>query len=105
MLLIAPDSIKDVNYIQWEYIHGSSTHFIVQYYKDSSAPTIYEHFAGRVDFISSNGSLLLKELQEADSGIYKATVNLIESDARKTILTVISKWNYTGVMDFLFTCL
>ncbi|KYO45029.1 hypothetical protein Y1Q_0007340 [Alligator mississippiensis] len=89
VLLIAPDSIKDVNYIQWEYIHGSSTHFIVQYYKDSSAPTIYEHFAGRVDFISSNGSLLLKELQEADSGIYKATVNLIESDARKTILTVI----------------
>ncbi|XP_065412477.1 uncharacterized protein LOC101942090 isoform X7 [Chrysemys picta bellii] len=89
VLLSAPDNIKDINFIQWEYLNGHISDFIVQYYVGSLEPTIYTHYGDRVVFYSTNGSLLLEKLQETDSGVYKASINLIESEARTTFLKVL----------------
>ncbi|XP_067404550.1 hepatic and glial cell adhesion molecule-like isoform X2 [Emydura macquarii macquarii] len=89
VLLPAPDNIKDINFIQWEYENGLIPRFIVQYYKESQEPTIYVPYENKVVFYLSNGSLLLKNLQETDSGVYKASINLFESEARRTLLKVL----------------
>ncbi|XP_068812610.1 hepatic and glial cell adhesion molecule-like isoform X1 [Struthio camelus] len=88
VLLYAPD-IKNVNLTEWEYINNSTSEFILQYYADLSSPTIYSAYQGRVIFFPKNGSLLLQKLQEKDSGIYKATVDLMQDKARTTFLEVI----------------
>ncbi|XP_074925105.1 uncharacterized protein LOC116819994 isoform X2 [Chelonoidis abingdonii] len=89
VLLSAPDNIKDINLIQWEYRNGTTWDFIVQYYVGSQNPTFYPLYEDRVIFYSPNGSLLLEKLQETDSGVYKASINLIESEARTTLLKVL----------------
>ncbi|XP_074863492.1 uncharacterized protein LOC142019959 isoform X2 [Carettochelys insculpta] len=89
VLLSAPDNTKDINFIQWEYLNDSKPYFIVQYYKDSQTPTVYEPFTHKVVFYVSDGSLLLQNLQESDSGIYKASINLLESEAKRTLLEVL----------------
>uniref|UniRef100_A0A8B9SEV7 Ig-like domain-containing protein n=1 Tax=Apteryx owenii TaxID=8824 RepID=A0A8B9SEV7_APTOW len=88
VLLYAPD-IKNVNFTEWEYIKNTTPEFILQYYADSQSPTIYSAYRGRVIFYPKNGSLLLQKLQETDSGVYKATVNLMQDKARTTFLEVI----------------
>ncbi|KAM9127598.1 uncharacterized protein ACDP82_011752 isoform 2-T2 [Pangshura tecta] len=89
VLLPAPDNIKDIKFIQWEYLNGTTSHFIVQYYVESQKPTFYPPYENRVVFYSPNGSLLLEKLQETDSRVYKASINLIESEARTTLLKVL----------------
>ncbi|KAM7160362.1 hepatic and glial cell adhesion molecule-like isoform 2-T3 [Macrochelys suwanniensis] len=89
VLLSAPDNIKDINFIQWEYLNGTNWHFIVQYYVVSQKPTLYAPYGDRVVFYLPNGSLLLEKLQETDSTVYKASINLIESEARRTLLKVL----------------
>lgn len=91
VLLPAPDNIKDIRFIHWEYTNGSMSLCIVQYSEGSLGPTVYEPYRGRVNFHPSNGSLLVKNVQETDSGIYKTTVNLTEMETRKTLLEVLSK--------------
>nr|XP_013812958.1 PREDICTED: HEPACAM family member 2-like isoform X5 [Apteryx mantelli mantelli] len=88
VLLYAPD-IKNVNFTEWEYIKNTTPEFILQYYADSQSPTIYSAYRGRVIFYPKNGSLLLQKLQETDSGVYKATVDLMQDKARITFLEVI----------------
>ncbi|XP_014426482.2 neural cell adhesion molecule 1-like isoform X1 [Pelodiscus sinensis] len=89
VLLLAPDNVQDINFIQWEYLSDSGPQFIVQFYKNAQEPTVFAPFRGRVIFHPPNGSLLLQKLQETDSGTYKASVNLIESEARRTHLKVL----------------
>ncbi|NWS59342.1 HECAM protein, partial [Chunga burmeisteri] len=88
VLMHAPD-IKNVNFTEWEYIRNTTPEFILQYYADYQSPTIYSAYQGRVIFYPKNGSILLQRLQEADSGIYKATVDLMQDKARTTLLEVI----------------
>ncbi|KGL89835.1 hypothetical protein N301_13013, partial [Charadrius vociferus] len=88
VLMHAPD-IKNVNFTEWEYIRDTTPEFILQYYGDFSPPTIYKAYQGRVIFYPENGSILLQRLQESDSGIYKATVDLMQDKARTTLLEVI----------------
>ncbi|XP_038273174.1 uncharacterized protein LOC119861744 isoform X3 [Dermochelys coriacea] len=89
VLLSPPDNIKDINFIQWEYLNGTTWDFIVQYYVGSQKPTLYAPYEDRVIFYSLNGSLLLEKLQETDSRLYKASINLIENQARTTLLKVL----------------
>uniref|UniRef100_A0A663M9X0 Ig-like domain-containing protein n=1 Tax=Athene cunicularia TaxID=194338 RepID=A0A663M9X0_ATHCN len=84
----APD-IKNVNFTEWEYIRNTTPEFILQYYADHQALTIYSAYQGRVIFYPENGSILLQSLRETDSGIYKATVDLMQDKARTTLLEVI----------------
>ncbi|XP_025963583.2 uncharacterized protein LOC112987765 isoform X2 [Dromaius novaehollandiae] len=88
VLLYAPD-IKNINFTEWEFIRNTTPEFILQYYADSQSPTIYPAYQGRVIFYPENGSLLLQKLQEIDSGVYKATVDLKQDKARTTLLEVI----------------
>ena len=88
----APD-MKNVSFTEWEFIRNTTPEVILQYYADFQSPTIYASYQGRVIFYPKNGSILLQRLREADSGIYKATVDLIQDKARTTLLEVISKSN------------
>ncbi|KFZ68111.1 hypothetical protein N338_05368, partial [Podiceps cristatus] len=88
VLMHAPD-IKNVNFTEWEYIRNATPEFILQYYADYQSPTIYSAYQGRVIFYPKNGSILLQRLRETDSGIYKATVDLMQHKARTTLLEVI----------------
>ncbi|NXA45956.1 CEAM6 protein, partial [Nothocercus julius] len=88
VLLHAPD-IKNINFTEWEYIKDTTSEFIVQYYADSQSPTIYSAYKDRVVFYPKNSSLLLQKLQETDSGVYKATIDLMLDKARTTLLEVI----------------
>ncbi|NWI16094.1 CEAM6 protein, partial [Crypturellus soui] len=88
VLLHAPD-IKNINLTEWEYIKDTTPVFILQYYADSQSPTIYPAYQGRVVFYPKNSSLLLQKLQETDSGVYKATIDLMEDKASITFLEVI----------------
>ncbi|KAM6354336.1 uncharacterized protein FN964_007541 isoform 2-T6 [Alca torda] len=88
VLMHAPD-IRNVNFTEWEYIRNTTPEFILQYYADFQSLTIYAAYQGRVVFYPENGSILLQRLREADSGIYKATVDLMQDKARTTLLEVI----------------
>ncbi|NXW63547.1 CD48 protein, partial [Eurystomus gularis] len=88
VLMHAPN-IRNVNVTEWEYIRNTTHEFILQYYVDFPAPTIYPAYQGRVVFYQKNGSILLQGVQETDSGIYKATVDLMQDKARTTLLEVI----------------
>ncbi|NXW21409.1 HECAM protein, partial [Circaetus pectoralis] len=88
IMMHAPD-IKNVNFTEWEYIRNTTLEVILQYYADYPSPTIYAAYQGRVVFFPKNGSILLQRLRETDSGIYKATVDLMQDKAWTTLLEVI----------------
>ncbi|KAJ1102507.1 hypothetical protein NDU88_007553 [Pleurodeles waltl] len=46
-------------------------------------------YAKKVEFFTSNGSLLLRNVQAADSGVYKVTINLREDEARLIELIIV----------------
>ncbi|NWS49618.1 CEAM6 protein, partial [Probosciger aterrimus] len=87
VLMHVPD-IKNMSITEWEYIRNTTSEIILQHYADEQSPTIYS-YQGRVIFYPKNGSLLLQKVQEGDSGIYKATVDLMHGKARTILLEVI----------------
>ncbi|NWX52498.1 HECAM protein, partial [Steatornis caripensis] len=87
VLMHAPE-IRNVNFTEWEYIRNTTPEFILQYYADDQALTVYPAYRGRVVFYPKNGSILLQSLRETDSGIYKATVDLMQDKVRTTLLEV-----------------
>lgn len=82
-------AIRNINLAEWEYIRDNIPELILQYYAESQSVTIYPAYKGRVVFYQNNGSLVLQKLRETDSGIYKATVNLLQDKATTTTLRVI----------------
>ncbi|KFW07480.1 hypothetical protein N326_03084, partial [Eurypyga helias] len=88
VMMQAPN-IRNMNFMEWEYIRNTTPEIILQYYADDHAPTIYSAYQGRVTFYPKNGSILLQRLRETDTGIYKATVDLVQDKARTTLLEVI----------------
>ncbi|KFQ46290.1 HEPACAM family member 2, partial [Nestor notabilis] len=89
VLLPGLGNITQVYSIQWEYVNGTSSHTILQYYRGSHSPAIHTPYAGRAVFHPSNGSLLLEDVQESDSGIYKATVSMEDRESLKILLEVL----------------
>ncbi|XP_052529116.1 hepatocyte cell adhesion molecule-like isoform X1 [Tympanuchus pallidicinctus] len=88
VMMHAP-AISNTNITEWEYIEGNTPKFILQYYANSQSAVVYTAYRDRVVFYQTNGSILLQQLREADSGLYKATVDLMQDRARTTILEVI----------------
>uniref|UniRef100_A0A8C3B9U7 Ig-like domain-containing protein n=1 Tax=Cairina moschata TaxID=8855 RepID=A0A8C3B9U7_CAIMO len=82
-------AIRNISLAEWEYIRDDIPELILQYYAESQSVTIYTAYKGRVVFYQNNGSLVLQKLRETDSGIYKATVNLMQDKATTTTLKVI----------------
>ncbi|NXJ99219.1 CEAM6 protein, partial [Corythaixoides concolor] len=88
ILMDAPD-VESINFTEWEYIRNGISEVILQCYAGCRLPTVYAAYQGRVVFYPENGSVLLQRLRETDSGIYKATVDLMHSKARTTLLEVL----------------
>lgn len=82
-------AIRNISLAEWEYIRENIPELILQYYAESQSVTIYPAYKGRVVFYQNNGSLVLQKLREMDSGIYKATVNLLQDKAATTTLRVL----------------
>ncbi|NWZ55835.1 HECA2 protein, partial [Haliaeetus albicilla] len=89
VLLPGPDNITHIYSTRWEYLDGTSSRTILQYYRGSHDPAICTPYAGRAVFHPSNGSLLLEDVQESDSGIYKVTVNAGDRESLKILLEVL----------------
>ncbi|NXA93451.1 HECA2 protein, partial [Melanocharis versteri] len=77
VLLPGLDNVTHGRSVQWEFLSGSGSHprTILQHRGGAHAPAIRAPYAGRAAFHPSNGSLLLEDVRESDSGTYRVTVN------------------------------
>ncbi|KAF1651674.1 Carcinoembryonic antigen-related cell adhesion molecule 15, partial [Eudyptes chrysocome] len=91
VLLPGPDNVTRIYSTRWEYRNGTSSCTILQYYRGSHNPAIHTPYTGRAIFHPSNGSLLLEDVQESDSGIYKVTVNTGDRESLKILLEVLKR--------------
>ncbi|KFZ54204.1 HEPACAM family member 2, partial [Podiceps cristatus] len=89
VLLPGPDNVTRIYSTRWEYLKGTSPRTILRYDRGSHDPAIQAPYAGRATFHPSNGSLLLEDVQESDSGIYKVAVNGGDGESLKILLEVL----------------
>uniref|UniRef100_A0A8C3B7Y5 Ig-like domain-containing protein n=1 Tax=Cairina moschata TaxID=8855 RepID=A0A8C3B7Y5_CAIMO len=89
VLLAGPADAVHIHSACWEYLNGSISRAVVQYDERSHYVAIHPPYVGRALFHPPNGSLLLEDLQESDSGIYKVTINLAERESLKVLLDVL----------------
>ncbi|NXY59356.1 CD48 protein, partial [Callaeas wilsoni] len=75
VLLPGLDNITHSDPMQWEFLNDTSSHIILQHDGGAHPPAIHAFYAGRAVFHPSNGSLMLEDVQESDSGTYRVTVN------------------------------
>ncbi|XP_078073560.1 hepatic and glial cell adhesion molecule-like [Mustelus asterias] len=83
--ILFPGTDEGFDDLHWEF--SSKLLPILDYGKGYEE--IYDQYKTRVGFSKSNGSLLLKDLHEADSGNYKMTVDLDPSRTRILTLAVL----------------
>ncbi|NXA01188.1 HECA2 protein, partial [Nesospiza acunhae] len=89
VLLPGPDNITHSNSMCWEFLNGTGPQPILQHRGGAHAPAIHTPYAGRAIFHPSNGSLLLQDAQESDSGTYRVTVNTGDRKSREIQLEVL----------------
>ncbi|NWI46471.1 CD48 protein, partial [Picathartes gymnocephalus] len=89
VLLPGLDNITQSHSTHWEFLNGISPRSILQHQGGAQAPAIHSPYAGRVLFHPSNGSLLLEDVQESDSGTYRVTVNAGEGKSLEIQLEVL----------------
>ncbi|XP_038604320.1 hemicentin-2-like isoform X2 [Tachyglossus aculeatus] len=89
VFLSAPVKIHPRQLVQWEFISNIPLQVIVEHSNLTGRMTVHPPYNGRVQFNPENSSLLLKNVQETDSGIYKVVIDLNEKEAKKTLLKVI----------------
>ncbi|XP_042681407.1 uncharacterized protein LOC122163907 isoform X4 [Centrocercus urophasianus] len=87
VLLAGPLNITLIHSIWWEHLNGTASHTILQYERHNL--TIHMPYIARAHLHASNGSLLLEDLQESDSGIYRVTVNQAERESLSVLLDVL----------------
>ncbi|NXC48910.1 TITIN protein, partial [Penelope pileata] len=88
VLLAGPYNVTHIHSTQWEYLNGTASHIILQY-DERQNMTVHVPYIGRAQLHASNGSLLLEDLQESDSGIYKVTINRAERETLTILLDVL----------------
>ncbi|NWI73434.1 HECAM protein, partial [Dryoscopus gambensis] len=74
VLLPALDGVTRSDSVQWEFRSGGGTRTILRHRGGARPPAIHPPYAGRALFHPSNGSLVLENVQESDSGTYRVTV-------------------------------
>ncbi|OXB75952.1 UNVERIFIED_CONTAM: hypothetical protein H355_012920, partial [Colinus virginianus] len=87
VLLVGPLNITRIHSVQWEYLNGTASHTILQYERHNL--TVHVPYIARVHLHASNGSLLLEDLRESDTGIYRVTVNGEERESLMISLDVL----------------
>ncbi|NXY84708.1 HECA2 protein, partial [Alcedo cyanopectus] len=89
VLLPGPDNFTHIYSMCWQYLNGSSSHTILWHHRGSPKPEVHPSYTGRAIFHPSNGSLLLEDVQESDSGIYKVTVSCSGRESLQILLDVL----------------
>uniref|UniRef100_A0A8C3MD53 Uncharacterized protein n=1 Tax=Geospiza parvula TaxID=87175 RepID=A0A8C3MD53_GEOPR len=92
VLLPGPDNTTHSNSMCWEFLNGTGPQPIVQHRGEAHASAIHAPYAGRAIFHPSNGSLLLQDAQESDSGTYRVTVNTGDGKSQEIQLEVLREW-------------
>lgn len=92
VLLPGLDNVTHSSSMHWEFLNGSGPHTILQHHGGAHAPTIHAPYAGRAIFHPSNGSLLLEDVQESDSGTYRVTVSTGDRKSLEIQLEVLREW-------------
>ncbi|XP_067830146.1 CD48 antigen-like isoform X2 [Heptranchias perlo] len=72
----------------WEFSNSSKSFLIIEYAKNVHS-TIFEKYVNRVEFSRTDGSFMLKDVHEADTGNYKMAVDLDPKKTKILSLTVI----------------
>ncbi|NXB24971.1 HECAM protein, partial [Rhagologus leucostigma] len=75
VLLPGLDGVTHSDSVQWEFRNGSGSRSILRHRGGAHRPAIHAPYAGRALFHPSNGSLVLEDVQESDSGTYRVTVS------------------------------
>ncbi|NWV09514.1 HECAM protein, partial [Ptilonorhynchus violaceus] len=89
VLLPGLDNLTHSDSMQWEFLNGTSSHTILQHNGGADTPAIRTPYTGRAIFHPSNGSLLLEDVQESDSGIYRVTVHTGDRKSLEILLEVL----------------
>ncbi|KFU94026.1 CD48 antigen, partial [Chaetura pelagica] len=89
VLLPGLQDVTHIDPMRWEFLNGTSSHTILQRSRGSPGPTIHTPYVGRALFHPTNGSLLLKNVQESDSGIYRVTSDVGDRDSLEILLQVL----------------
>ncbi|NXI59327.1 HECA2 protein, partial [Chloroceryle aenea] len=89
VLLPGPDNFTHSHSVWWQYLNGTSSRTILWYYRGSPNPAVHPSYTGRAIFHPSNGSLLLEDVQESDSGIYQVIVSFSARESLKILLEVL----------------
>ncbi|NXS33305.1 CD48 protein, partial [Pomatostomus ruficeps] len=89
VLLPGPDNLTHGDPVQWEFLNGTGSHTILRHGGGTRTLAIHAPYAGRAIFHPSNGSLLLKNVRESDSGIYRVTVSTGERKSLEILLEVL----------------
>ncbi|NXX18824.1 HMCN1 protein, partial [Podargus strigoides] len=89
VLLPGLDNVTHTYSTRWEVLNGTSYHTILQHHGGRHHPAVHAPYTGRAVFHPSNGSLLLEDVQESDSGIYKVTVYAGGRESRRILLEVL----------------
>uniref|UniRef100_A0A8C7IVF0 Si:dkey-53k12.1 n=1 Tax=Oncorhynchus kisutch TaxID=8019 RepID=A0A8C7IVF0_ONCKI len=105
--------LNNIEDFKWTF---NKSHTLVKYSNESSTVKVYTKYQGRVEFSEANFSLVLKNLQEGDSGLYDAGVSGEENkDVAKyhisvqervvtPVLTVDSNSTINGNCNVTVTC-
>ncbi|NWU20166.1 HECAM protein, partial [Dyaphorophyia castanea] len=75
VLLPGPGGLARADSVQWEFRNGSGSRTVLRHRGGAQPPAIRGPYAGRAVFHPSDGSLLLEDVQESDSGTYRVTVS------------------------------
>ncbi|NXD37381.1 HECAM protein, partial [Copsychus sechellarum] len=91
VLLPGLENVTHSDSTRWEFLNGSGPLLILQHLGGALAPTIHAPYAGRALFHPSNGSLLLEDVQESDSGTYRVTGDRESLEIRLEVLQPVSR--------------
>ncbi|XP_043534023.1 hepatocyte cell adhesion molecule-like isoform X2 [Chiloscyllium plagiosum] len=84
--ILFPGTDKGFSNVQWEFSKPLQILPILDY--NEGHQNIYDQYLNRVELNETDGSLLLKDVREWDTGKYKMTVDLDPSRTRVITLTV-----------------
>ncbi|XP_067865682.1 carcinoembryonic antigen-related cell adhesion molecule 1-like isoform X3 [Heterodontus francisci] len=96
--ILFPGTDKGFSYLHWEFSDSSRTVPILDY--GGTYQLIHDQYQNRIEFSKSNGSLLLKDLHETDTGRYKMTVDLEPNRTRILTLTVFDPLSIPSISSY-----
>lgn len=92
----------NTSFNEWEFYKNSTPEFILQNYADHPDPTIYSAYSSRTRYNRTTNSITISRLNAKDTGIYKATNDLEQKNAKRfrvIILSHINAENFTRKFD------